>query len=314
MHGESYGVARSAQHHQHRPGGVRRRPGVGPGTAGFSGGIASRATTARVGRRAPCSRGMCSSRWRRSPLFCSYSRRECSSRSGAAGSGSRGPAHDRSDPARRRALGKSLRLHLVMTVFALVATPALLAVMGRALAFDAPFDFVRVAWLVARVVILPVCLGIIIRTYWPAFAALREAALARAVVRIHHRIRRRVVLGIGLVVANESPDHTRRWHWRSLRAGNRACTRPAGSRRATDDRDDQRRPPPWRCRADRDRPLPRRQCSGSSGSLSHCVHARSAAYVRWTSAALTHHRPTKPPARQRPGPFAGTHLQPHGVK
>jgi BASS family bile acid:Na+ symporter len=76
-------------------------------------------------------------------------------------------------------LAHVIALHLAMTLLALVATPIVLQFMGWALGFDAKFNYARLSWLIGRVVILPVCLGIAIRALWPALATRCASALSR---------------------------------------------------------------------------------------------------------------------------------------
>jgi len=67
-------------------------------------------------------------------------------------------------------LADVVALHLAMTLFALAATPIVLSVMKTALAFEARLNYPSIAWLIARVVVLPVCIGVAIHAWRPALA------------------------------------------------------------------------------------------------------------------------------------------------
>ena len=77
-------------------------------------------------------------------------------------------------------LAHVVALHLAMTVFALAATPIVLAVMKSALAFEARVNYPSIAWLIARVVVLPVCIGVAIHAWRPALARRWAEWLSRA--------------------------------------------------------------------------------------------------------------------------------------
>jgi len=61
-------------------------------------------------------------------------------------------------------------LHLMFAVLAFVTVPAVLYLMSIPLGFNADIDLAAMAWILARTILLPVGLGLVVRSLFPAFA------------------------------------------------------------------------------------------------------------------------------------------------
>jgi BASS family bile acid:Na+ symporter len=61
-------------------------------------------------------------------------------------------------------------LHLSLALLALVTVPVIIYLLSRALDFEADVDLGVMFWILARTILLPVGLGLIVRAYWPAIA------------------------------------------------------------------------------------------------------------------------------------------------
>lgn len=61
-------------------------------------------------------------------------------------------------------------LHLSLALLALVTVPAIIYLLSLALNFKADVDLGVMFWILARTILLPVGIGLIVRAYWPAVA------------------------------------------------------------------------------------------------------------------------------------------------
>jgi BASS family bile acid:Na+ symporter len=61
-------------------------------------------------------------------------------------------------------------LHLCLALLAIVTVPAIIYLLSAALDFEADVDLGVMFWILARTILLPVGLGLIVRAYWPEIA------------------------------------------------------------------------------------------------------------------------------------------------